>query len=210
MSSVLRLLAAHAILSALALTQPAKALLVYKISEVGSDVVVQASGSLNLTGAPIITGSFGPCPGAIFSSLAGICTGTPAVSPSAFAISGPTTFDGTVSISTPSSTSGLATGMLGSALGGPSGIFSIDPAYAYGSPILSNTTFSGTTLAALGFTPGLSGLIGTWAITGTSETIQVFLGPPSASNPVPGPLPLLGAAAAFGWSRRLRRRVGAC
>jgi hypothetical protein len=25
---------------------------------------------------------------------------------------------------------------------------------------------------------------------------------------VPGPLPLLGAAAAFGWSRRLRRRIG--
>jgi uncharacterized repeat protein (TIGR03803 family) len=27
------------------------------------------------------------------------------------------------------------------------------------------------------------------------------------SNPVPGPLPLLGATAAFGWSRKLRRRI---
>ena len=27
------------------------------------------------------------------------------------------------------------------------------------------------------------------------------------ANPVPGPLPLMGAAAAFGWSRRLLRRV---
>jgi uncharacterized repeat protein (TIGR03803 family) len=27
------------------------------------------------------------------------------------------------------------------------------------------------------------------------------------SNPVPGPLPLMGAGAAFGWSRRLRRRT---
>ena len=27
------------------------------------------------------------------------------------------------------------------------------------------------------------------------------------SNPVPGPLPLMGAGAAFGWSRRLRRRI---
>ena len=27
------------------------------------------------------------------------------------------------------------------------------------------------------------------------------------ANPVPGPLPLLGAGAAFGWSRRLRRRI---
>jgi hypothetical protein len=29
-----------------------------------------------------------------------------------------------------------------------------------------------------------------------------------AAAPVPGPLPLFGAAAAFGWSRRLRRRIG--
>jgi uncharacterized repeat protein (TIGR03803 family) len=29
------------------------------------------------------------------------------------------------------------------------------------------------------------------------------------SNPVPGPLPLMGAGAAFGWSRRLRRRIQA-
>jgi hypothetical protein len=33
--------------------------------------------------------------------------------------------------------------------------------------------------------------------------------PPTPSNSVPGPLPLLGAGAAFGWSRRLRRRVKA-
>ena len=38
----------------------------------------------------------------------------------------------------------------------------------------------------------------------TSSTLSPVL-PPSA--PVPGPLPLFGAGAAFGWSRRLRRRV---
>lgn len=27
------------------------------------------------------------------------------------------------------------------------------------------------------------------------------------ATPVPGPLPLAGAAAAFGWTRRLRRRL---
>lgn len=27
------------------------------------------------------------------------------------------------------------------------------------------------------------------------------------TNPVPGPLPVLGAGAAFGFSRRLRRRI---
>jgi hypothetical protein len=39
-----------------------------------------------------------------------------------------------------------------------------------------------------------------------STTISLFNGPVAA--PVPGPLPLLGAGAAFGWSRQLRRRIG--
>lgn len=32
---------------------------------------------------------------------------------------------------------------------------------------------------------------------------------PDSSNDVPGPFPILGAAAAFGWSRKLRRRIKA-
>ena len=36
----------------------------------------------------------------------------------------------------------------------------------------------------------------------TSSTLS-----PVLPAPVPGPLPLFGAGAAFGWSRRLRRRV---
>ncbi|MCP9860405.1 hypothetical protein KBZ33_15705 [Cyanobium sp. Cruz-8D1] len=42
---------------------------------------------------------------------------------------------------------------------------------------------------------------------GTGDTIQALLGAPAAS--VPGPLPLLGAGAAFGWSRKLRKRIAA-
>ena len=43
-----------------------------------------------------------------------------------------------------------------------------------------------------------------------STVISKFNGPLAASGPasVPGPLPLLGAGAAFGWSRQLRRRIG--
>jgi hypothetical protein len=33
------------------------------------------------------------------------------------------------------------------------------------------------------------------------------LTPANAPDPVPGPLPLMGAAAAFGWTRKLRRRI---
>ena len=40
-----------------------------------------------------------------------------------------------------------------------------------------------------------------------ATTISNFNGPAVAS--VPGPLPLLGAGAAFGWSRKLSKRIGA-
>jgi hypothetical protein len=85
-------------------------------------------------------------------------------------------------------------------------MFILDSSYNYNTPIVSRATFNGQTLASLGFTT--TGLIGTWTIDGTSESIQVFLGPPSPAA-VPGPLPLVGAAAAFGFSRRLRKRVAA-
>jgi MYXO-CTERM domain-containing protein len=90
-------------------------------------------------------------------------------------------------------------------LAGAAGFFAIDPAYISNSPIDSSATFNGTTLAGLGFTT--TGLIGTWTLDGTSETIQLILAPPTSA--VPGPLPLIGAGAAFGWSRRLRKRIAA-
>jgi len=54
-----------------------------------------------------------------------------------------------------------------------------------GTPIVSSATFNNSTLAGLGFTT--TGLIGL--------------------TEVPGPLPLLGAGAAFAYSRRIRRRI---
>jgi MYXO-CTERM domain-containing protein len=49
-------------------------------------------------------------------------------------------------------------------------------------------------------------------LNGTTENIFACLGTdPCAPSPsgaaVPGPLPLLGAGAAFCWSRRLRKRI---
>ena len=93
-------------------------------------------------------------------------------------------------------------------MGNPVGEFIIDSTYVSNTPIVSSATFNGTTLATLGFTT--TGLIGTWTLNGTSESIQLILGPPSPSGAaVPGPLPLLGDGAAFGWSRRLRKRIAA-
>jgi len=79
--------------------------------------------------------------------------------------------------------------------------FAIDSTYVSGDPIISRATFSGKTLADFGWTPS-TGLLGTWTLTGTADTINVRV-----FNPVPGPLPLLGVGAAYGFSRRLRQRI---
>ena len=71
--------------------------------------------------------------------------------------------------------------------------------------INSSYTFTGVTLANLGFTT--NGLIATWTLNSTGDAINVVVGAPVTS--VPSPLPLFGAGAAFGWSRRLRKRIAA-
>lgn len=65
--------------------------------------------------------------------------------------------------------------------------YALDPSYTLGKLLFSSATYNGTNLASQGFTT--TGLIGTWGIVGTSETINVFVPPPT----VPGPLPLFGA-----------------
>ena len=189
--------------AALLLSQgQAKAVLTYNIFESGGNVVVQTNGSLNLTGAtPDGTLCFGT--NGYIDSLSGVVnTGPNNCSSPAYVISGPMDFNGTVSASA-SSVSGIMT-----LLRAGTGLsrFSIDPTYVSATPIVSSATYNGTTLAGLGFTT--TGLIGTWSLDGTSETINVFLGN-SASAAVPGPVPLLGAGFAFGWSRRLRKRIAA-
>ena len=175
----------------------AKAVLTYNIFESSGNVIVQTSGNLNLTGATSAPNNSCGTNGGISSSIAGICTG-PNTNSLGYEITGPSIFNGTVSVSPASSVTGIQT-----ILSGAINKFYIDPTYASNASIVSGATFNGTTLAALGFST--TGLIGTWSLTGTSETIQVIIGAPA----VPGPLPLLGAGAAFGWSRRLRNRIAA-
>lgn len=79
--------------------------------------------------------------------------------------------------------------------------YTVDTTYVLGDDFFSSATFNGRSLASEGFT--VNGLVGTWTINGTSESINVYVGAAS----VPGPLPLLGVGAAFGWSRRLRKRI---
>jgi len=188
--------------AALLLSQgQAKAVLTYNIFESGGNVVVLTSGTLDLTGAATSrTGSCGS-QGVIYSLEALVCAGPNNVSLSIYDITGPTSFDGSVSAFGASNVSGISALFKGFISG-----FGIDPTYNSNTPIVSSATFNGTTLTTLGFTT--TGLIGAWFLTGTSESIQVVLAPPSPSGAaVPGPLPLLGAGAAFGWTRRLRKRI---
>jgi len=195
--------------AALLLTQgDAKALLTYYISENAGNVEVQAVGSLLLPNSSSISECALVPGGLIDSSLAVICTGTDRTM-NLYLHQGPTSFNGTVSISPADSVSGIPTALSGT-LGFP--VFAIDPGYTPGTPITSTATFNSTTLGALGFTT--TGLLGTWTLQPAdgsdpytaNDTIQVVIGaPPPAA--VPGPLPLLGAGAAFGWARRLRKRT---
>ncbi len=169
---------------------PAKAVLACNIYESLGNLVVETSGSLNLT--PTSPGPICGFNGALVSSIAGICTGTSVLARS-YVISGPSSFPGTALLLPASSVSGIAT-----AFDGSQNIFIIDPSYVFGTPIISNAIFNGKTLADIGLTPA-SGLLDTWTLTGTSETIKV--------NVVPGPLSLVGVGAAFGFSRRLRQRI---
>ncbi|MFZ9752327.1 MAG: hypothetical protein ACO3B3_02055 [Cyanobium sp.] len=62
-------------------------------------------------------------------------------------------------------------------------------------------------LGLLGLTTS-SGTLGTWTLADTGDTIEVkVLNPSPPTSSVPGPLPVLGAGAAFGFSRRLRQRI---
>ena len=87
--------------------------------------------------------------------------------------------------------------------------FGLDPDYT-GGFIFSEAIFNNKTLASdFGITT--TGLFGTWTLQSNgsdgyiaNDTINLYVSAP----PAPGPLPLLGASAAFAWSRKLRKRIG--
>lgn len=71
--------------------------------------------------------------------------------------------------------------------------------YVSGTSISNSMFFTGQTFASIGLMPGTY----TWA-WGSGPNVDSAVMTISTSE-VPGPLPLLGVGAAFGWSRRLRR-----
>lgn len=197
--------------------EQARAILNVNIFDDGPDLKITVTGSIagplspfdagpcGRTGA--LAGQFNPPSNPISSRRSLICSG-PDNTVNRYDLTGPAGFGGNSLLANGTTVSGFAFHLLPSSYNGlvrPSS-FGLDTAYVLGQPFSSTAIFAGTSLASQGFTA--TGLIGTWTIVGTSESINVFIGPPAAAS-APGPLPLFGAAAAFGWSRRLRQRIAA-
>jgi hypothetical protein len=178
---------------------PANAALTYYLSDSAGGLVIETSGSLTLP-APLGTSS--SCSfmssGFYYPDGGVVCTGGSGFIPE-YRISGPSSITEGFRVvwnSEFTSASGIKT-----ALTPYMNAFSIDSSYIAGQPIVSRSTAAGRTLADLGLTTS-SGTLGTWTLGNNVDTISV-----KVFNPVPGPLPVLGAGAAFGFSRRLRRRI---
>jgi hypothetical protein len=202
--------------AALLLSQgEAKAILNFNIFESGGNVIIRTSGSVALpnsfgAGDTTSAGFWGPSFGAVLTGNASPVSNSILF----FKVLGPTSIPGSTDFSPANSVLGNSTTL------------AVGPLYQFflGSQILglnsptggerfSEAVFNGKSLADFGITT--SGLLGTWTLQPAdgsdpytaNDTINLIAGPPSAA--VPGPLPLLGAGAAFGWSRRLRKRIAA-
>jgi hypothetical protein len=181
--------------------ESANAILNINIFDDGPNLKVIVSGSLSQLGTPLFVSDCGFDGG--IAPPTNMCIGNDG-DMYIYGITGPSGFGGSGFIAPASSVSGPTFAFVADNFGFVfDSIYAIDTSYNAGQPFLSSAIFNGTSLASLGITT--SGPAGTWTIVGTSESINVFIAPPS----VPGPLPLLGAGAAFGWSRRLRRRISA-
>jgi hypothetical protein len=176
-------------------TQPAQAVLMFNFYESGSDLVIEGTGSLNLPSRPLYNG--GSTTGVLLlDSFFQI--GSSSLGNNAYAITGPTTLGLAI---VPTLDSSSSDGGIALVLSYSFGEILVDSTYVSGTPISSSSTFSGYTLASLGMTT--PGTLGIWTLDGSGDTISVTA---SQAN-VPGPLPVLGLAAAFGFSRKLRKRI---
>ena len=182
---------------------PSQAIMTYTLKQQDENTVsLEATGRLNLP-LPLRVNDFNcDADGLAFLSYnLMICTG-PARNLSTYRLSGPQFLPSVISGRVADSGSGIST-----IVDGGGGEFAIGP-YASGDPISSLSVFNNATLED--FVPrGFAGLLATWTLEPANEN------DPYSSNdtiqfivlPVPGPTPLLGAATAFGMSRRLRRKI---
>ncbi|MEB3332523.1 MAG: hypothetical protein VKI83_08535 [Synechococcaceae cyanobacterium] len=186
----------------------------YVFSQVGSDVVLNVNGSVTLP-TPYLTGFSDAITASVQDIPASISSGT-APFPTPMDIyrltKGPFAAFGTYPLTfTAATSSSGAVHRLDSDDESPTNSFWYFPTgtYTSGSPLSSTMTFANKTFASMGLDP--TGAPYEWTFNGTGGTtgipLERIIVSFAAPQSVPGPLPLLGAGAAFGWSRRLRRRA---
>ena len=197
---------------AVAWGQPAQAVLLYNFYESGSDLVIEGTGSLNLPSSPLASNDIGVRNGLLDLDNAfftGTFTTTNTTTLGFYGLVGPPSL-GPVIVNTgafSSNYSGIVTGLMydnTTCYGTPCQMFAIDSTYASGNAINSISTFTGISLSSLGMPD--SGTLATWTL-GSGDTISVQVNASRSPASVPGPLPILGLAAAFGFSRKLRKRI---
>jgi PEP-CTERM motif len=175
----LNLLVAISALAMAALAARAEASAIIVVKQVGSDVVITGSGTLDLIGLDYQYSTYAPTE--VLPSLNTVLIGTDAGHVDVY--SGITTYPaslGTGGTTAASSGAGDTFGINDMVLDVPFG-------YTSGSPLLGSSTFDNQTIASLGFTPGTyvfswnSSVVGT-AVTDDSVTVEVGSAVPEPST----------------------------
>jgi hypothetical protein len=178
---------------------PVSAVVLLRVEQVGSDVVVTGSGTANTTALSATADNE-------FTNV--LDDGQIYAGPNAFAdgsvnrwttVNGPASFGSNPGVvENPTSGSGDLVGILAAAKGGPQLV--LPSAYISGASLSGTSTFAGTSLASLGLSPGQTSTW-TWGSGANADSFNLEV----AADPVPVPLPVAGAAFVFHQFRRYRR-----
>jgi hypothetical protein len=187
-------LGAAALALAVGFAAPAEAHFVFTMQQVGGDVVVNGSGSINTTGQTLVSNGRSP----ILRADVGFLLGGPLPGPNLYnhfpTLSGPFNF-GTGGFFSPTTSSGDVAGILFS------GQEIIVPQnYMSGHSLSETMTFAAETLAGLGVTPGTYTY--TWGTGTNADSLILEIG----AVPEPASLALFGVGlAGLGMVLRTRR-----
>ena len=183
------------------------AAVVVTASEVGGNVVFSGGGTLNLKDLTPILNISDFSNGYLNSSF-GIYQGAGSGQTTIGTVYGGTSFTGPTSFGPGDEVIAVSySGDFGGIRGSDYPGVLVSDTYVSGSSLFGTSTFLSQTFASLGLTVGTYDWV--WG-SSNPDSYRLCIGSGQcapASSSVPGPLPLFGAGAAFGWSRRLRKRI---